>query len=149
MSDKWIENTTGVCPVAEGTLVDIMYRCGEEYFAVPALNYTNDIPDTSECFWENDLCDYDITHWRLHKPEMTLEDAFDEPDSVHWTETIEYLDFTHVKYKYPTTKEITVTKKSTESLVSDNFNNLSGKQITEQEVVQIVNLFNLLKEMEK
>lgn len=50
-------------------------------------------------------------------------------------------------YTYPATKEIVV-KKSVEQHVSELFNNFSGKNITPEEVVRILELIEILKKME-
>jgi hypothetical protein len=86
-------------------------------------------------------CDCEIV------PELTLEDAFDEPDSKPWTEVIEYPDFIRVKYVYPATASVPK-KERAENLVAYNFNNMTGKNITCTDVLQIVELYQLLLKME-
>lgn len=143
MSYEWIENNSGICPVAQGTLVDIRNRLGEEFLAVAALKISHTFADASADYWNDDGCELDITHWRLHKPELTLEDAFDEPDSKPWTEAA----MERLTYKYPETKPINV-KKTIEQLAIDVLFNTTGKTYTEREIVAVVSVVDMLKKLE-
>ena len=137
MSNEWIENTSGVCPVEKGTLIDVMHRDEEEFSSVEALRHYSAQKDN----WRIDDCAGDIFKWRLHKPELTLEDAWNEPDSVPWTETFTYNPPDKVMYKYPETKPV-VTKKTIEQLAIDVLYNTTGKSYTEREIVAIVSIYN-------
>lgn len=65
----WQPWSGGECPVSEGTLVDVRYRCWQTGYKIPALV---DDPDFSffaiQSNWENDDCGYDIIAWRLSAP---------------------------------------------------------------------------------
>lgn len=86
--NEWIDNVTGVCPVAEGTLIDVVYRDGEEMLCKKALKSETGDRDTTKDFWDIDHDYNDIISWRLHKSEQTnsLEDAYDYvyPHSVQY-----------------------------------------------------------------
>lgn len=86
----------------------------------------------------------------LVQEDKFLEDAFDEPDSTPWMEAVTHHKGEKILYEYPETNfKSNPVKKSIETLVSENFNTISGKNIIAEEVVQIVKLFELLKAMEK
>ena len=150
MSNEWIKNITGVCPVDKGTLIDAMHRDGEEYFNVEALSHRAVQSDN----WIIYDLDGDVTHWRLHKPELALEDAFDEPDSVPWAEAAAYHQGEKIVsaddpilYKYPTTKPVAA-KKSIEQLAIDVLYNTTGKLYTEREIVAVVSIVQALHQLE-
>lgn len=73
--DGWIRHRGGKCPVANGTLVDVRYRCGEFNYGVPALKLGDaEKVDASYAFWQHASPNpYDILAYRLHQPKMTAE----------------------------------------------------------------------------
>lgn len=75
MANEWIENTSGVCPVAEGTLIDVQYRDGEEKSSIPALVWQRG-RDSMPVFWELEDSGADIVAWRFS------EEFFDIGDTV-------------------------------------------------------------------
>lgn len=66
MENNWIDNTSGVCPVEKGTLIDITFRDNEIINGCVAGNHN------WKFYGESD----DIAYYRLHKPEQSLDDAF-------------------------------------------------------------------------
>lgn len=66
MSNNWIENTSGVCPVEKGTLIDVKFRDGQIMLSIPALEtiYGSE-REASRCFWIDDSVENDIIAWRL------------------------------------------------------------------------------------
>ena len=100
--------------------------------------------------------------------EKSLDDAFDEPDSVHWAESVNYpcgsqvVSFltpqgstpTHYDItceqalKYPETKPV-VAKKSVEQLAIDVLYNTTGKLYAEREIIAITTIVSQIKELEK
>jgi len=66
MENNWIENVTGICPVEQGTVIDVTYRDSEILTGIIAGNYN------WKFYGEFD----DIVHWRLHKPkQQSLDNA--------------------------------------------------------------------------
>lgn len=134
---SWIENTgeqpTGLLP---SEIIEAVLVCGERVrYAAKQLD------------WSLIDSERDITYWRK-SCEQTLETAYDVPPkdssyitlSPSRTEEISY-------YTAPRTKSSTI-KKSVPQLVSDSFNQLSGKNITVAEVESIITLHEVLKKME-
>lgn len=81
MENNWIENISGVCPVAAGTLIDVQYRDGQIKYKCEALCAEMG-RDTQDAFWSiGPMCN-DIVKWRLHNPEQSLDDAFGLPVGV-------------------------------------------------------------------
>lgn len=81
MENNWIENVSGVCPVKAGTLIDVQYRDGKVKSKMTAL-FRDNGRDTQDAFWSLDGQKNDITYYRLHKPEQTLDDALGLPAGV-------------------------------------------------------------------
>jgi hypothetical protein len=59
----WTENTSGNCPVPEGTLVDVIHRSGETYINVPALILGKEADDWYVGSYGETCCA--VTFWRL------------------------------------------------------------------------------------
>lgn len=65
--DGWYINSSGQCPIAHDTLIDVRYRDGEELYNVPACasqNIPQSFRDTSEDYWRIDSNKNDIVAWR-------------------------------------------------------------------------------------
>ncbi len=126
-SSDWFSNP-GKCPVSENTYVDVIYEDGFTRYNAPAY----------DVYWaiENGV---DVTYWRLHKPEKTLEDAYDEPSSSPLWE--------YHELKYPETKPIVI-KKSVEQLAIDVLFNTTGKLYTEREIVAVVSIYESIRSLE-
>jgi hypothetical protein len=65
---KWFDNKSGVCPVPEGTLIDVRYRDEDSFdtqYGVTALNAHG----TEEAYWELEGCRNDIFEWRYAEGE--------------------------------------------------------------------------------
>jgi len=146
VSNVWIENKDFVQPVADDVLVDV--KLDGVYDA-----YYN---GTSAGVWMWKKLEHEcVTHWRLHKEEKSLEDAWDEPDSIPWTEAVTCHKGEQILagdyYKYPDTpkKIIYPKKKSVEQITADSYNQVAGTSLSEQMVVDIVRLVEALKNMEK
>lgn len=91
MENNWIENTTGECPVAKGTLIDVEFRDGKQLSGISALvSISGSLLEATGAFWVDEGCPNDIVKWRLHKPEQSLDDAFGNSINNH-------------KLKYPQT----------------------------------------------
>lgn len=73
MENNWIENVSGVCPVAEGTLIDVYFRDTD---IVPRLVADNLI-------WRIRGDADDVEYYRLHKSEQPiLDDSLGLPAGV-------------------------------------------------------------------
>lgn len=76
-TDGWIEWHGGKCPVAEGTLVDVIFRDGREASSTPANVIDNRYSaDASHAFWYSHGRGNDIVAYRLSKPDWP-EDRID------------------------------------------------------------------------
>ena len=68
MKEEWIENKNGVCPVKEGTMIDVKYAGGDISRNVKALLPPDQQEDpnglTAE-HWYLSGSDYDIEAYRL------------------------------------------------------------------------------------
>lgn len=64
----WIEWGGGKCPVPNGTLVDVLYRDGEELRAIPANVQHPGRRDAHKSFWRNENMPNDIIAYRVVKP---------------------------------------------------------------------------------
>lgn len=140
MSNEWIRNT-GEIPVRKGTLVDVKHHSTKVYTkqAAGVEGYAHQ--------WFLSGGSSDIAFWRPSQEEKSLEDAFDEPDSVPWMEATTYHLGEKIVYKYPETKPAIV-KKSIEQLAIDVLYNTTGKSYTEREIVAIVSIVDSIKELE-
>lgn len=83
-NDGWIDWAGGECPVEEGTLVDVRYRCGRENHHVSA-GIVCDMggSDSDWCAedWSHDNSTHDIIAYRLHQPQEAVQaKADDEAD---------------------------------------------------------------------
>lgn len=67
-TNNWIPNVSGECPVAEGTLIDVMYRDGVIKYKVPALTGI-DGRDATSGFWVLEDEENDLIAWRPHQEE--------------------------------------------------------------------------------
>lgn len=75
--EGWIEWHGGECPVAEGTLVDVIFRDGTEASSTPANVIDNRyFADASHAFWYSHGRRNDIVAYRLSKPDWP-EDRID------------------------------------------------------------------------
>lgn len=74
MENNWIENVDGVCPVPEGTLIDVQYRDGKVKECLTALAFEFG-RDSTQRFWEVEGMQNDIIKWRLWDEEQSLDDA--------------------------------------------------------------------------
>lgn len=59
-SEGWIEWGGGECPVEEGTLVDVIFRDGDDDKNIEAI----------DLLWNHENWSADITAYRLHKPDI-------------------------------------------------------------------------------
>lgn len=83
MENNWMENVSGVCPVAKGTLIDVDFRNGKQLFRVEALtSISGSMFEPTRAFWMIDEQYNDIVRWRLHKPEQSLDDAIGSTTGV-------------------------------------------------------------------
>lgn len=83
MENNWIENVSGECPIACGTLVDVEYRDGTVKYGIATLDEDNSGDyGTDHHYWEFSGADNEIVKWRLNKPEQSLDDAFGLPVGV-------------------------------------------------------------------
>lgn len=80
-NDGWIEWGGGECPVPRGTLVDVKYRCGDVNYHTKAgePDSAGSIDTAFAVRWSKLGAEYDITAYRLHKPQETTE-SDDEVD---------------------------------------------------------------------
>lgn len=104
--DGWYINSSGECPIAHDTLIDVRYRDGEELCNVPACA-TQNIPqsfrDTSEDYWRIDSSWNDIVAWRYA---VTCKDNMSEKCSnisdkevekhSHYKKNVSHLQFIDV-----------------------------------------------------
>lgn len=91
--DGWIRHRGGKCPVAKGTLIDVVYRDGVENLGVSACTVHTGSVDRSAVTWEQWGGNADIMRWRLHKPEIeqsVVEIAVDGP--LDWRDRIREID---------------------------------------------------------
>lgn len=80
-ADGWIDWAGGECPVEEGTLVDVRYRCGRENHHVSAGIVCDMGGSDSDCCaedWSHDNSTHDIIAYRLHQPQEANSRANDE-----------------------------------------------------------------------
>lgn len=145
---SWIRNN-GVKPVGDTIRVE-----------VSLANGTRENQVASFFRWDLDDEDESNIAWYRVWSEQSLETAYDVPPKPYSLgaltkkqidEFVAKLSCNPEHYKAPITKAIATNvavKKSVAELVSENFNTLAGKNITPQEVVQIVELFKLLSSME-
>ena len=83
MENNWIDNTSGVCPVEKGTLIDVQFRDGEVMLGIEAFASLPDYErEGTYPFWILDGFMNDIVKWRLRNPEQSLDDAFGLPVGV-------------------------------------------------------------------
>lgn len=71
---EWIEWSGGVCPVPDGTLVDVEYRDGECRYSLPANENFGSSNDAGCAYWCHDGADNDIVRYRVCQsvlPEVT------------------------------------------------------------------------------
>lgn len=61
----WIAWGGGECPVAEGTLVDVRYRDGDEKSCITALTNSPGGRDASADYWMNEGFSADIVSYRI------------------------------------------------------------------------------------
>lgn len=131
---EWIEWNGGECPVADGTMVDVRYRDGDQINALSAGGHSIG-RDASADYWLYDGYKNDIIAYRLHQPEevkpitdggwIKCSDRMPEPDSgrrvcaytPEQTDSMEYRmiaaglfasvcrDATHWKYMQPPPKD--------------------------------------------
>lgn len=62
---EWIEWSGGVCPVPDGTLVDVEYRDGSSEHSAIATSSSSSGSGASPTFWENDHTQLDIIRYRV------------------------------------------------------------------------------------
>lgn len=91
-ADGWIEWKGGECPVADGTLVDVKYRDGEENIGVPAMAISVAGRSRIDYVWGHIGSNSDITAYRLHQPQEWPEDRMDivgrnGNDGLHYDDT--------------------------------------------------------------
>lgn len=150
MENNWIEHVSGVCPVAQGTLVDVTYRDNEIKTKLPAL-LSAPGRDASWPFWQNDNQSNDIVWWRRHKPEQSLDDALGLPAGV-------------TPYTYPQTnfkpsseaqlradEEARISNKLSEKLstISDTLNKITGKNFSVADIKLVKSLLLSVEEYEE
>lgn len=61
----WIPHEGGVCPVPDGTLLDVKWRSGSIKKAVVATSSMHSYSDASGAFWRHDGINGDIVAYRL------------------------------------------------------------------------------------
>ena len=78
VSEGWIENNNGHCPVVEGTMIDVLYRDGETEKGIPALSPTG-YHQRSARHWSHDDHELDIIAYRISE----VEEREDTPCEKH------------------------------------------------------------------
>lgn len=97
----WIPNTTGVCPVSPGTVVDVTYRDGVVKNGLKALKAAPG-RDANERFWWLEDMGNDIVAYRLSavKPATFIAEDWVEVSDVPETEAIVSQPETNPKRQY-------------------------------------------------
>lgn len=160
----WITNL-GSNPDDGYSMVDVITRDGiisskESRFFDWDLEYNHPTP-------------YDITHWRLHKPESnvesplykhppvaenapkSLEDAYDNPLSKSIEDMLAQMPTDPSYYKAPATKSLPehpvkvlyLKKKSVEQMAVEIFNQITGNSLTEKNVKDIISLVAVINQI--
>jgi len=71
----WIEWSGGECPVEQGTLVDVKYRCRIESTGLAAMVIDTSLGADASCsFWRNEGAAYDIIAYRLHNQDASTSE---------------------------------------------------------------------------
>lgn len=141
MENNWIKNVSGICPVAEGTLIDVCFRDTD---IIPRLVADNLI-------WRLRGEGDDVAYYRLHKPEQSLDDALGLNAGV-------------TPYVYPQTtfkssseaqlradEEARISNKLSEKLstISDTLNKITGKNFSVADIKLVKDLLDSVEEYEE
>lgn len=160
-----------------GWIVNLGSNPDDGYSMVDVITRDGIISSSKSRFFDWDLeynpTPYDITHWRLHKPEndvesplykhppvaenapKSLEDAYDNPLSKSIEDMLAQMPTDPSYYKYPETKPASVKpaqiiytkKKSVEQMAVEIFNQITGNSLTEKNVKDIISLVAVINEI--
>lgn len=150
MENNWIENVSGECPVAQGTLIDVQYRDGMIKYECHAL-CADSGRDTQYAFWDIGNMSNDIVKWRLHKPEQSLDDAFGN------NITIQKLEYPRTHFKPSSEAQLRADEEArisnilSEKLstISDTLNKITGKNFSVADIKLVKDLLESVEEYEE